>query len=176
MNIIFLDIDNVLNYGYPFAKRSEMDTYGFANEFVDNLKYILDSVPYTRIVISSSWRLTKTMEIISIVRNWRNVLEEKLGCTKVGDLIIGDIPHTSEYPDSYRWTCSRGTDIKTWLELYSKNYKVENFVILDDNRSCGNIPTLYPDNFVNVDKFEVGECLSRRNADLAIEILKRKPQ
>lgn len=169
MNLIFLDIDNVLNYGYASPIRSNMETYGFAPDLVANLKWIVDSVPNTKIVISSSWRMTRIMADISETVNWRNVLERMLGCTETGGLIIGDIPHTNEYPDDgLDWTDKRGEDIKNWLELYGKMYDVKKFAIIDDNASCGTIPMLFPDEFVNVDAFEVGECLSRRNAEIVI--------
>ena len=172
MNIIFLDIDNVLNYGWKTDNRSDYETYGFADEMLSNLKYILDNAKKpTRIVISSSWRMARIMSHISKTRNWRSILEQKLGCFDNGSLIIDDIPHWNEYPDEMSSTNKRGDDIRTWLELYSKMYAVEKFVILDDICSCGNIPELFPDNFVNCDKFKVGECLSKRNADIALGIL-----
>ena len=174
MNIIFLDIDNVLNYGYSATGRSEMDTYGFADKFVSNLKYILDSVSCTKIVISSSWRMTKFMGHISEKMNWRNVLERKLGYSDIGSVILGDIPHVNEYPDEFDCTDKRGEDIQCWLELYGTLYNVERFAIIDDNCSCGTIPKLFPNEFVNVDEFEVGECLSRRNADRVISVLNCK--
>lgn len=104
MNIIFLDIDNVLNYGYMTKDRTYADAYGFALELVNNLKHILNSVPDTKIVISSSWRMTDKMDHISITRNWRNVLEEMLGCKIARDLIMDDIPHVNEYLNRFDWT------------------------------------------------------------------------
>lgn len=171
MNIIFLDIDNVLNYGFKTNDRTEEQTYGFAPELLANLKYILDSVQNTKIVISSSWRMTRIMEHISKDVNWRNILEQRLGCTTVGGIIIGDIPHNFEYPGRKYWARKRGDDIKSWLNMNAWQ-GIDSFVILDDNISCGNIPEVFPKNFVNVDELKINECLSKRNSDRAIKILK----
>lgn len=103
MNIIFLDIDSVLNYGYEAPGRSRDEAYGFADALVANLKYILDSVPDTKIVVSSSWRLERVMEHVSKTENWRNVLERKLGAAPCG-LILGDIPYANEFPNRASWT------------------------------------------------------------------------
>lgn len=173
INVIFLDIDNVINYGYPGKDRTDNDVYGFSDTLVKNLKYIIDSVPFVKIVISSSWRMTSVMEHVSKTRNWRNVLEEKLGCNKVGSLIIDDIPHDNEYPDEFDWTEKRGEDIFAWLSL-NKWRGIGSFVILDDNRSCGSIPKMFPNNFVNCDEYEVGESLSMRNAKRAVWILTKE--
>lgn len=172
INVIFLDIDNVINYGYAKEGLSENDVYGFAPALVSNLKYIVDNVPFTKIVISSSWRMTQKMDHISKTRNWRNVLEKQLGCHVVGSLIIDDIPHVNEYPTDDGFDCSnkRGEDIKTWLSM-NKWRGIGSFVIIDDNISCGTIPKYFPNNFVNCDALQIGECLSMRNAKQAIWIL-----
>lgn len=136
MNIVFLDIDNVLNYGFKSSDHTDEQTYGFAPELLSNLKYILDSVPNTKIVISSSWRMVRTMNHISKDVNWRNILEQRLGCTNVGDIVIGDIPHNFEYPGKKYWAGKRGDDIQSWLNMNSWQ-GIESFVIIDDNISCG---------------------------------------
>lgn len=172
INVIFLDIDNVINYGYEKEGRSLNDVYGFAKPLVENLKYILNSTFNAKIVISSSWRMTQKMNHISETRNWRNILEEELGCSTIGSLVIDDIPHVNEYPgnDLFDYTDKRGEDIKAWLDT-NRWRGIGSFVILDDNRSCGTIPKIFPNNFVNCDEHEVGESLSLRNAKKAVWIL-----
>ena len=59
MNIIFLDIDGVLNY--QIAGKTDNEKYGFVDECINNLRYIIESVPNTKIVVSSSWKLISEM-------------------------------------------------------------------------------------------------------------------
>lgn len=106
MKIIFLDIDGVLN-----VYCESRDEYGcsFHQEFVDNLKTIIDQTN-AKIVISSTWRHSG-LEIIQEMWNHRNL---------PGDVI-------SITPD-LRYE-KRGYEIEKWLDTNS----VVNFVILDDD-------------------------------------------
>lgn len=57
MNLIFLDIDGVLNM-YGSSSRTFMKPYGqhIERHLVDRLNYICKNVKDLKIVISSSWR------------------------------------------------------------------------------------------------------------------------
>ena len=176
INIVFLDIDNVLNYGLFKRGASEESMFGFDDKLLSNLKTIVTSVPDTYIVVSSSWRVIKEMPL-DPSKDWRVELESRLG---MPGIVIDTVGIKHEFPniilelkndlcgfDSTPGS-GRGEDIADWLNSH-KN--VKNFVILDDNMSCGTIPNVFFNNFVNCDKHEVGEGLSERNAKEAIWIL-----
>ena len=179
-NIIFLDIDGVLNYGPVKGHAEGMTTesmYGFDDKLLMNLKQILDTVPDTYIVTSSSWRLVEEMPCDSHpARNWRRELMDRLGKP---NCIIGEIGIKNEFPNILKNDDDadnrplpgkgRGDDIAEWLEAHRG--EVKNFVILDDNISCGTIPNIFFNNFVNCDKHDPYEGLSERNMKEAIWIL-----
>lgn len=133
MNIIFLDIDGVLNH--QFGGTTESERFGFAPDLLSNLRYVIDSVGDCKIVISSSWRHFKVEDRVDPVRPWREVLEEKLGCPGI---IIGETPDVK--------AGRRGEEVKAWLDA-NKALKVANFVILDDCTS--DIRPMFPNNVVD---------------------------
>ena len=170
MNIIFLDIDGVLNY--QIAGKTDNEKYGFVDECINNLRYIIESVPNTKIVVSSSWKLISEMPTDS-TKLWKEEFKKKLGY----DIIIDSTPNINEYPniDNNDTTSlpgkGRGDDIALWIENNRIKVNLQSFVILDDNISCGNIKKLFPNNFVNCDQYNLFEGLSLRNAKRCIYIL-----
>lgn len=156
MNIIFLDIDGVLN---SKSGSNLTEKFGLDDKLIVNLKHIIDSVPDTKIVISSSWRVLEYDEIhTSKEIPWRIVLTHKLGFTNISDIIIGDTPiHMTN--DKNR----RGNEIRQWLDENKVKFKIDRFVILDD--SDYDIRDVFPNNIVKTD-MSVG--LTIQNAKAAI--------
>lgn len=121
-NVIFLDIDGVLNTpdfavrAHAMWKRTDgwfksHDKFGqlFDPMAVACLEYLTDTTG-ARVVISSSWRKSGTGVMLNLFR-FREIDIDIVGCTPV----TGGI---------------RGEDIAMWL---SENVWVENYVILDDD-------------------------------------------
>lgn len=156
MNVIFLDIDGVLNSA---SGKNLTEKFGLDDKLIVNLKHIIDLVPDTKIVISSSWRVLTYDEIhTSEDIPWRNVLATKLGFENVKDIIIDDTPiHMTN--DKNR----RGNEIREWLDKNRIKFKIDKFVILDDT-SC-DISEIFPNNLIKTDK-TIG--LTIQNAKAAI--------
>ena len=125
-NIIFLDIDGVLNYLNYFIKMKNTrvnynkvfyNNYYYATFLINlldidqNKLYLLKEIireTNSKVVISSSWRNLKIYPLI----------EDYL--IKMGIPVIGTTPYINS---------KRGLEIKTYL----KEHKVDNYIILDDD-------------------------------------------
>jgi hypothetical protein len=115
MNIIFLDVDGVPN---SKSGTNLTEKFGLDDKLISNLKFILDSVPDTKIVISSSWRSIIYDEIhTSEDIPWRTVLTHKLGFTNTSDIIIGDTPIL------FITKNRRGLEIKQWMDENNIRFK-----------------------------------------------------
>ena len=126
MNIIFLDIDGVLNYQKYFKGQKDLRINYYKTLYYKNYQiklliqlldidqnklYLLKEIinnTNSKVVISSSWRNLKIYPLI----------EDYL--IKIGIPIIGITP----YIDS-----KRGLEIKTYLN----NHKINNYIIIDDD-------------------------------------------
>lgn len=126
MNIIFLDIDGVLNtwrFQNYQVKHHECDSWNAQFNFdpicMKNLKELIDKTN-SYIVISSSWRNTEN-GIKDIKDNLKLYgLESRFfSCT----------------PTLNGWT--RGDEIKEWLYIFS--HMEINYVILDDENDVGEL-------------------------------------
>ena len=120
MKVIFLDIDGVLNVipqGY--------DRYGaiFHQHFVDNLKELVDKTG-AKIVVSSSWRLAKTVEWFKEMWMYRKLPGEVVDITP--DLAF----KRKDLSFDYWQSVPRGSEIDRWLK---EHIEVTNYVILDDD-------------------------------------------
>ncbi|HCW54570.1 MAG TPA: hypothetical protein DG753_12735 [Clostridium sp.] len=120
INIVFLDIDGVLNTGRNQDLQEQRDgkstfyhQFYFDKQCMRNLKEII--LQYDAyVVISSSWRIEKdTIYWSEILRNFRKY--------HIEDRIIGKTPSFST---------TRGDEIKKWIDNNEK--KVNNYIILDD--------------------------------------------
>lgn len=119
-NIIFLDIDGVLNTGRnqdiqekADGKSSYYHQFQFDDRCMGNLKEIIFKFS-AYVVISSSWRIEKdTIYWSSILRNFKRY--------NIEDRIIGKTPSFSTI---------RGKEIEKWLKLNEDI--VSNYVIIDD--------------------------------------------
>lgn len=142
MNIIFLDIDGVLN---SKSGTNLTEKFGLDDKLIANLKYIIDSVPDTKIVISSTWRSFEYDEIhTSSEIPWRIVLTHTLGFTNISDIIIGDTPIFMDN-DKNR----RGREIKRWIDENKIKNRINQFVIIDDEIS--DIKKIFPNNILKID-------------------------
>lgn len=155
---LFLDIDGVLNtnrynkYLYDNGNDDyDEDGYFFDPEAVANLALILESVPETKLVISSSWRFKGW--------DWMNRLWEKRQLPgKIYSFTPGleftrfvDIIH-QKYSESVYPYGTRGLEIGEWLRLYaSKNPMQYKYVILDD---CDDFPSFYKEHVILTDPMQ----------------------
>lgn len=107
-NIIFLDIDGVLN-NYSLIREFGLDYID--NGMVKLLKYIVENTN-SRIVLSSTWRL-KQYDLALVESNLRL---ENLKYIDITPFLLND---------------ERCDEIESWLYRNLDNY--DNFVILDDD-------------------------------------------
>lgn len=112
MNIIFLDIDGVLN-SYAYHKETEND---LNLKSVDILSQIYHKFN-CKIVLSSTWRELKDIPDESAQKMWKHLVDT---LTKYG-MEIYDITPTIKN--------NRPLEIATWLQ----NNSCSNYVILDDD-------------------------------------------
>ena len=106
MNIIFLDIDGVMN-----STEDRFSTELENKDYWIRLKRLTNETNSV-IVLSSSWR---------IIERLTNLVKERL---KEYDI---------KYIDKTPYLSGRGNEIRAWLE--STNIKVDKFVIIDDEIS-----------------------------------------
>jgi hypothetical protein len=119
MKVIFLDIDGVLNCELWYRKRhAEVDMhevsaqypfYEFSPELVENLNRITEETG-AKIVVSSTWRLGRTVE----------ELQTLLKNVGVKGEVIDKTDHLSS-PKGSGYTIPRGCEIAVWLK--SKNFQ-----------------------------------------------------
>ena len=126
MKIIFLDIDGVLNTRNTLKRDSKMEYPHcfFAKELVSNLNKITDKTG-AKIVLSSSWRIGKTVEQLQD-------LFEQVGIT--GELI--DKTPKLRFENS-SCTVPRGDEIRHWVQhnkgiLGTNILNWKDYVIIDD--------------------------------------------
>ncbi len=119
MRVLFLDIDGVLNSRkFIMAVRNGQISDRGAQidpERVYKLKRVLDAVPDLKIVISSSWRIGRTLE------------ELKQLLPAFMDEIIGKTPSSPDDPEEE----GRGYEILDWLKYHPE---VTSYVVLDDEQ------------------------------------------
>ena len=106
MNIIFLDIDGVMN-----STEDRFSTELENKDYWIRLKRLTDETN-SAIVLSSAWR---------IIERLTNRVKERLN------------EYDIKYADKTPYLSGRGNEIKTWLD--STDIKVDNFVIIDDEIS-----------------------------------------
>lgn len=132
-NIIFLDIDGVLNterWHLNEGQNSPQDQFGdsFDPEAVANLVLIIEKTG-ADIVISSSWKFSGHESMQAM---WRE--------RKLPGKVIGITPSTlsdemllKADPDELDKMPFKGYDVKEWLSNHSK--QIKNYVIIDDENS-----------------------------------------
>lgn len=110
MNVIFLDIDGVLNSDEYFVKIKDFNIEGIESEIdVEKIKLLKKAKEATnaKIVLTSSWRYTKNAQ------NLKNLLAKY-------EILTDSTPFINN---------ERGKEIKQWLIDHKD---IEDFVILDD--------------------------------------------
>lgn len=133
--LIFLDIDGVLNCNATFEALKDPDSTGVLSvcrwenmideAFVSRLNKIIEATG-AEIVISSSWRISNSLEDI------RKYLKNK-GC-------IGSVIETTGRNDEPSITDRRGREIQKYLDhAEGIGETIESFVILDDSADMGNL-------------------------------------
>ena len=152
MNVIFLDIDGVLNsWQYDYRYRTACD--GNIDETrLELLRYLAEKTQ-AKIVLSSSWRKhwNKDKNLCDLIGIDMDVLFSK------HKLIIFD--KTPELPNN-----DRPEEIRMWLK---QNKETTRFVILDDIRfGWGNLQ----ENLVNTN-YRIGRGLEDKHISEAIRIL-----
>ena len=145
INLVFLDIDGVLN-SVASATRYRTDKR-FGDENVAAFNRIIDQTS-ARIVISSTWRFGRTDAELGHVLRQQGVHGEIVGST--------DRDFEGE-------GCPRGSLIQRWLDAQTE--KPDRFIILDDNADMRPLR----DRLVQTDS-KVG--LTDADADKAILMLK----
>lgn len=134
MNIIFLDIDGVMNM-YGASSRTFMKDYGQHIEphLVNRLNYICENVKDLKIVISSAWK--------NDMEDLQKQLEEQ--GFKYWQLIIGKTIHPIKLAYNGLGYQFRGEQIKEWLD----RNKVTKYLVIDDEISdiCGEKCNVIPE-------------------------------
>ena len=142
MNIIFLDIDGVMNM-YGVSARTFRKPYGQHIEphLVSRLNYICENVKNLGIVISSSWR--------SNMEDLQKQLEEQ--GFKYWNLVIGKTPNAfsgkyNEETKTYKVELQyRGEQIQEWFNQ-NPDLTISKYLVIDDEVSdiCGEMSNLIP--------------------------------
>jgi len=134
MNIIFLDIDGVLNTHNHLVKQVEQDginsyqaQFNFCPESLTNLKQIVEETN-AKIVVSSTWRISYRCAYDDPYRKFWKAIMKNLTSIGMHKRVIGITP-------SLKDTRIRGEEIKAWM----KDHSVDNFVIIDDDSDMGNL-------------------------------------
>lgn len=188
MKIIFLDIDGVLNCELWYKQRFEIldrsvvtgnyPLYEFAPFLIERLNKIIEATD-AKVVVSSTWRLTRTTKQLQDILNSVGFKGEVIDVT----------PHfyaTGHVDDKkINYTIPRGCEIDWWLvnkgkfqrinwsrklgEEYLKKALVKNYVILDDDSDMLNSQL---EHFVKTDIYH---GLKEEHVQKAINILNSSP-
>jgi len=111
--IIFLDIDGVLNTPENWGNWVNEELKAFTPECVANLNQLIANTG-AQLVISSTWRIDRTVE----------QLQTLLNAVGVQGTVIGKTPCFADIHP-------RGVEIKSWIQQNCEGWP--NYVILDDN-------------------------------------------
>lgn len=118
-NIIFLDIDGVLNNHYTFISnhRCQLDTAS-----VKLFVKVLTQIPNVKVVISSSWRYPGSIEsFLAYIHEYKET-----------DYFEGIIKYLHKDYCTERLSGKiRGKEIKLWLDNHS--YEVNKYLCIDDD-------------------------------------------
>lgn len=129
MNIIFLDMDGVINSRSTFKKCHEDENfknkckenrevpYFIEPKLRDRINELLRDIPDCKIVWTSTWRLGLRGSKV-FIEGFYNT------CGFEDDSFIGFTP----YLNSHRYI-----EILEWLKAFGDNYNIEKCVIIDDN-------------------------------------------
>lgn len=120
VKVIFLDCDGVLNTSNPEDyKHAKKNSREYSDIYLPRCVDLLNEITANtgaKIVVSSVWRLGETVESMQKIFNGMGITGEVIGLTPL--------------PDKYT---VRGIDIDRWMKLTKDNFKIINYVILDDD-------------------------------------------
>jgi len=131
MNIIFIDIDGVLNnsrtfkkakYKKQFLSHFEYDCAELEKELIENL-YTIVMQNTAKIVISSSWRIYLGIEDFKL-------LFYSVSNKDFSEIIIDCTPCVES--NIIQIVASREVEIKVWLEINKDKYDIQKYIIIDD--------------------------------------------
>lgn len=155
--ILFLDFDGVLNNAEYFGRRAkrwkrleaegrdlviEREREELAPENLAELAYLMASVPELEIVVSSTWRLGRSLGDLGRMLISGGVSPRRLRGV------------TPRFPGA-----KRGTEIQDWLE--KNGHDASRIVILDDDKDMEHLmPRLvHTDYFVGLTRANVNQAL-----------------
>ena len=127
MNILFLDVDGVLNtYGesYRSFKKSESDP--LEDMFVRRLEYVLDSVNDLQIVVSSSWNQDRLIE--RLIKHKFKHINRIIGRTPRA--YQGAFDEKTQTYEVHRW--ARGEQIQAYLDAAKDVMVIDKYLVIDD--------------------------------------------
>lgn len=151
MNIIFLDVDGVLNsqnklielYNKTNKPHSGIN-FPFDEKCLENLKILVEET-HSKIVITSTWRKYKEeIELLNSILDIYNLKQEVIGFTKI-------LNQKREYE----------------IKEYIKSNNVESFVIIDDIKDMNDL-----NEYLVVTSYRTG--LTKENIEQARKILRRQ--
>ena len=122
---IFLDVDGVMAVLYKDHEHMA-DGCAFECFALRNLEAICDAHPDAKIVISSTWRLGKTVEKLRSIFANRGF--------RYPERIVDKTPWLFYSDDSgKKHSCPRGVEIEHWLDVNLAYDEPKAYVILDDD-------------------------------------------
>ncbi|MDO7847584.1 HAD domain-containing protein [Hymenobacter sp. M29] len=129
-NLLFLDVDGVLNCQVFYEKRgwpTEEVSHAVANLCPDRIKWINDLCKdtNTKVVVSSTWRLGKHVDELQDMFDGVGGTFEVVGITPS---IHAQPPGPNPYNTA---SIPRGVEIKYWLD--HTPFKYSNYAIVDDD-------------------------------------------
>lgn len=118
MNIVFLDIDGVLNHDGHLVRSTKHRSLEFCPKSIMYLKEILDSTN-SKIVVSSTWGIGESVESMN---------KEVFDHYDLSKYVVGITPFLGKY-----WG-QRGLEIQKYIDdSIGTELEVEKFIILDDD-------------------------------------------
>lgn len=139
INIIFLDIDGVLNYCLHAPSNSYNGRFRCGEEIepkiIRKFNKIFKEYPDLKIVISSSWRSNMKKLIWALKISGFNYVENIIGYTqtvKAVHYINGDKDKPLEPPFTLRYEKRSQQILKWFLDNPGISYRLNKFLIIDD--------------------------------------------
>jgi len=111
---LFLDFDGVCHHFFPRSDRSDEQNQHFA--YLPRIEVVLREHPHVRVVISSDWRIGRTLEQL-----------REFFCEDVRERVIG----TTEPVDVEIGPGSRQRQIQAWLKAHAAAGAL--WIALDDH-------------------------------------------
>jgi hypothetical protein len=124
MNVIFLDIDGVMNHNFHMIRSTLHSSFEFCPKATEHLKEILTTTD-SKIVLSSTWRIGETVKS----------LKEELFCHyDLEDFVVGLTPFSGKYNEQ------RGLEIQRYIDTVENTERhVDKFVIIDDDKDMAHL-------------------------------------